>query len=309
MKNIFYSAVLMLCLFVFVPAQDFTLPLWSGAIPNYQETDEREIRDTTDIVRIRYVQKPSIAVYLPAKKIATGQAVIICPGGGYWILAYDWEGIDIAKWLNSKGIAAVVLKYRLPVSKSNIIRHQSPLLDSKRAMRLVRHHAEEWNINPDKVGVMGFSAGGHLASTLGTHFDLGISNTNDPIDTLSSRPDFMILIYPVITFSKPFMHEGSRNALLGEPADSALVTYYSNELQVKENTPPTFLIHAGDDQAVPVANSLVFYQALQAKGIPAEMHIYPEGGHGFSLAIDTYYLETWTDRCILWLKRLNRQFE
>jgi len=307
MKNIFYCTVLLICLLVLTPGQDFSLPLWSGSIPNYQETDEREIRDTTDIIIIRNVQKPSIAVYLPAKKIATGQAVVICPGGGYWILAYDWEGIDIAKWLNSKGIAAVVLKYRLPVSKSNIIRHESPLLDVKRAMRLVRHHALEWNINPDKVGIMGFSAGGHLASTLGTHFDLGISNTNDPVEMISSRPDFMILIYPVITFSKPFMHEGSKNALLGEPADSELVTSYSNELQVKENTPPTFLIHAGDDEAVPVENSLVFYQALKAKGIPAEMHIYPEGGHGFSLAIGSYYLESWTDRCIAWLKRLNRE--
>jgi acetyl esterase/lipase len=305
MKNILtYTSVLLAVLSLGV-TQDITLPLWSGAIPNYQKTNETEIRDTTDIVRIRSVQKPSFTVYLPAKKIATGQAVVICPGGGYWILAYDWEGIDIAKWLNSKGIAGIVLKYRLPVSKSNVIRHQSPLLDAQRALRLVRYHAAEWHINPDQVGIMGFSAGGHLASTLGTHFDLGNANAGDPIDSLSCRPDFMILVYPVITFSQSYMHQGSRNALLGEPADRGLITTYSNELQVKENTPPTFLVHAGDDKAVPVENSLVFYQALKAKGIPAEMHIYPEGGHGFSLAIDTYYLESWTDRCIDWLKRLN----
>jgi acetyl esterase/lipase len=291
----------------FSAAQNFTLPLWIDAIPNYQHTDEMEIRDTTDIVKISYVQQPAIDVYLPAKKNATGQAVIICPGGGYWILAYDWEGSDIAKWLNSKGVAAIVLKYRLPVSKSNIIRHESPLLDAKRAMRLVRFHAQTWQIKPDKIGIMGFSAGGHLASTLGTHFDPGDSTAQDPIEALSSRPDFMILVYPVITFCQPFMHRGSRNSLLGEAADTVMVTYFSNELQVKENTPPTFLVHAGDDDGVPVENSLVFYQALRAKKIPAEMHIYPEGGHGFSLAIGKYYLDTWTDRCIDWLQRLNLQ--
>jgi acetyl esterase/lipase len=289
----------------FSTAQNFTLPLWSETIPNYQETDEKEIRDTTDIVKISYVQQPEIAVYLPAKKIATGQAVVICPGGGYWILAYDWEGTDIAKWLNSKGIAAVVLKYRLPVSKSNIIRYKSPLLDAKQALRLVRYHAEAWHIQPDKIGIMGFSAGGHLASTLGTHFDLGDTTAKNSIESLSCRPDFMILIYPVITFSQPFTHTGSRNALLGETADTALVTYFSNERQVRENTPPTFLVHAGDDEGVPVENSLIFYQALKEKGIPAEMHIYPEGGHGFSLAIGTYYLDTWTDRCSDWLHQLN----
>ena len=301
--HIFYT--ILLVLLTVAQSQNFHLPLWEDKIPNFQRTDEKEVRDTTDIVRISYVQNPSLEVYLPAKKNATGQAVVICPGGGYWILAYDWEGSDIAKWLNSRGIAAVVLKYRLPVSKSNIIRHQSPLLDAKRAMRQVRYHAGEWNIKPDKIGIMGFSAGGHLASTLGTHFDLGSADKNDPVESQSSRPDFMILVYPVITFTQPFMHKGSKDALLGESPDTELIANFSNELQVKENTPPTFIIHAGDDKGVPVENSLVFYQALKDKGVPAEMHIYPEGGHGFSLAIGRYYLESWTERCIDWLQRLN----
>jgi acetyl esterase/lipase len=285
--------------------QNYTLPLWPDNIPNYQKTDEIEIRDTTDAVRISYVQKPDISVYLPSKGNATGQAVVICPGGGYRILAYDKEGTDIAKWLNSKGIAAIVLKYRLPLSKSNIVNHKSPLLDAQQAIRLTRYHANEWNIKKDKIGIMGFSAGGHLAATAGTHFDTGDASASDPVESMSSRPDFMVLVYPVITFSNSFMHKGSRNALLGEDPDSTLIKYYSNELQVKDNTPPTFIVHAGDDKSVPVENSLLFYHALKDKGIPAEFHIYPEGGHGFSLAIGKGYLETWPDRCIDWLRSLN----
>lgn len=286
-------------------AQNFTLPLWSGEIPNAKKSNEVEKHDTTEMVRISNVQTPDIAVFLPTKANATGQAVVICPGGGYYILAYDWEGTDFAKWLNSKGIAAVVLKYRLPTSNNNIIPHLSPLMDAQRALRLTRHHAQEWNIDTAKVGIMGFSAGGHLASTAGTHFDYGNAKATDPIEKWSSRPDFMILVYPVITFVNPALHSGSRNALLGENPDPKLLEYYSNELQVKADTPPTFLIHAGDDDGVPVDNSILFYQALRAKKIPAELHIYPLGGHGFSLAIGKGYLETWTERCADWLKGLN----
>lgn len=285
-------------------AQNFTLPLWSGEIPNSKKTNELEKRDTTEMVRISNVQTPDIAVFLPTKANATGQAVVICPGGGYYILAYDWEGTDFAKWLNSKGIAAIVLKYRLPVSKNHITPHLSPLMDAQRALRLTRYHAKEWNIDTAKVGIMGFSAGGHLASTAGTHFDYGKTSATDAVETFSARPDFMILVYPVITFSQPTMHSGSRGALLGQNPDPKLVTYYSNELQVQADTPPTFLVHAGDDEVVPVDNSILFYQALRAKKVPAELHIYPTGGHGFSLAIGHGYLQTWTERCADWLKNL-----
>ncbi len=301
---------ILLVIFVFLAlcgqTQDVTMPLWEGDIPNYRSTDETEQADTNGIVRISKVQKPDMAVYLPSKSNATGQAVVICPGGGYSILAYDWEGTDIAKWLNSEGITGIVLKYRLPGSESNIVRHKSPLLDAKRALRLTRYHSEDWNIDPNRIGVMGFSAGGHLASTLGTHFDEGKSGIGDPIAMASSRPDFMILVYPVISFDPKFGHIGSRNNLLGKNPDQELIDRFSNEKQVTADTPPTFLIHAGDDGGVPVENSLMFYKALREHDVPAEMHIFPEGGHGFSLALENEHLHTWTDLCINWMKNLEK---
>lgn len=288
-------------------AQEITLPLWpAGKVPNYQKTNETEKSDSTDIVRISKVQNPEIAVFIPSKKHATGQAVVICPGGGYGILAYNWEGTDVAKWFNSKGVAAIVLKYRLPNSKSNIIPHQSPLMDAQRAIRMVRANADKWNVKKDRVGIMGFSAGGHLASTAGTHFDNGNTNSADSIERLSCRPDFMILMYPVITMSKPTMHSGSRNNLIGQNPDSQLANFYSGELNVTKETPPAFLVHASDDKGVPAENSLLFYQALKEKNIPAEMHLYPKGGHGFGLALGIAGTESWTERCIEWLRGLNK---
>lgn len=288
-------------------SQEITLPLWpAGKVPNYQKTNETEKSDSTDIVRISKVQNPEIAVFIPSKKSATGQAVVICPGGGYAILAYNWEGTDVAKWLNSKGVTAIVLKYRLPNSKSNIVPHQSPLMDAQRALRLVRANADKWNIKKDRVGIMGFSAGGHLASTAGTHFDNGNASSTDSIERQSCRPDFMILMYPVITMSKPTMHVGSRNNLIGANPDAQLANFYSAELNVTKETPPTFLAHATDDKGVPVENSLMFYQALKDHNIPAEMHLYPKGGHGFGLALGIPETESWTDRCIDWLRNLNK---
>ncbi len=233
-------------------AQNHTLPLWS-VIPNYYESDEKENQKEGDMLWVTNVQEPNISVYLPAKKQATGQAVVICPGGGYYGLAYDWEGDDIARWYNSKGIAGIVLKYRLPISKSVINKQEVPLQDAQRAMRLVRHHADEWNIDKHRIGVMGFSAGGHLASTLGTHFDDETKLANkDSIDLLSARPDFMVLIYPVISMQENITHKGSKFALLGENPSKELVDYYSNELQITKDTPPTFLLHATDDKSVPL---------------------------------------------------------
>jgi acetyl esterase/lipase len=286
-------------------AQEINLPLWpSGKVPNYQKTEEKEIRDTSETIHIRLVQSPDITVYMPSKRNATGQAVIICPGGGYVNLSYSWEGTDVAKLLNAKGITAIVLKYRLPNSKSNIVSHLSPLLDAKRAIRMARYYAAKWNINKNKVGIMGFSAGGHLAATLGTHFDEGDINSKDSIEQFSSRPDFMVLVYPVISMSKTIMHGGSRNSLIGNSPADDLAKLYSNELQVTKTTPPTFLVHATDDRSVPVENSLLFYQALKDNGVPAEMHIYPAGGHGFGLALAKGYLETWTERLVDWLRGL-----
>ena len=306
MKKICFTACCLAVQFI-ATAQEITLPLWpAGKVPNFQKTNETEIRDTADIIRISKVQTPGITVYLPEKRNATGQAVVICPGGGYGMLAYEWEGTDIAKLFNSKGIAAIVLKYRLPNSKSNIVPNLSPLMDAKRAIRLVRYNAAQWNIKKEKIGIMGFSAGGHLASTLGTHFDIGDALSKDSIEQLSSRPDFMLLIYPVISMTKDIMHKGSRNNLIGDKPTDELAKLYSNELQVTSQTPPTLLIHAADDKAVPVENSTLFFQALKDNKVSVEMHIYPTGGHGFGLAIGKDYLATWTDRCIDWLRELNK---
>ncbi len=284
-------------------SQSFKMDLYpEGQIPNYKDVGEKEKWDTADIVRVSKVQVPDISVYLPAKKNMTGEAVIICPGGGYWILAYDWEGEDIAKFWNSRGIAAIVLKYRLPTSDAQIEPYKSPLMDAQRAMRMVRFHAKDWGIDPAKIGIMGFSAGGHLASSLSTHFDAGNPGAKDPVEKLSCRPDFSILMYPVISFTGEFQHSGSRKALVGE--DEELMKYFSNELQVTANTPPAILIHASDDKAVPVENSIVYYQALVKNGVKAEMHIYPEGGHGFSLAIGQGHLAGWTERVFEWVKSL-----
>jgi acetyl esterase/lipase len=286
--------------------QNMILPLWEGDPPNYRETGEVTIWDTSDIVRIRNVQQPDLAVFLPSRKNSTGRAVVICPGGGYQILAYDWEGTDIARWFNSMGIAAFVLKYRLPGSSSNLVPHISPLMDAQRAMRLVRHHAEKWNVDPAKIGIMGFSAGGHLASTLSTHFDAGDSSHTDPVEQQSCRPDFSILIYPVISFNDSITHAGSRRSLLGETPTAEMVRYYSNELQVAPETPPAILVHSGDDGAVPVENSIAYYRALQEMGIPAELHIYPYGGHGYSLAIGQGHLSTWPGRVADWISYISR---
>ncbi len=289
-------------------SQNFRINLYpEGEIPNFQATDEVEQRDTTDIVRIRTVQTPDIAVFLPSKKTATGEAVVICPGGGYWILAYDWEGEDIAKFWNSKGVAAIVLKYRLPTSKSQIIPHKSPLMDAQRAMRLVRYNAEKWNIDSGKIGIMGFSAGGHLASTLSTHYDRGNPEAEDPVERVSCRPDFSILIYPVISFAADFQHSGSHKALLGENPDPELIKYYSNELQVTDDTPPAILIHSSDDTGVPVQNSIAYYKALLKHDITAGMHIYPYGKHGYGLAVGQGYLSTWPERCYDWLIELGER--
>ena len=300
MKKSIFSLLLCLATGTLL-SQNFILPLWEGDPPNYRESGEMMKSDTTNIVRLSLVQHPDIAVFLPSKSNATGEAVVICPGGGYHILAYDWEGSDIARWFSSRGIAAVVLKYRLPVSKSNIVPHKTPLIDAQRAFRMVRFYAESWNIDPGKIGIMGFSAGGHLASTLSTHFDNGDQSNADPVEKMSCRPDFSILVYPVISFTETFRHSGSRAALLGEDPDPELVRYYSNEQQVTADTPPAILIHSGDDEGVPVQNSLAYYKALLKNGIPAEMHVYPYGRHGYSLAIGRGHLATWPDRVLEWI--------
>ncbi len=310
MKTVLKPSIIFIFLFIYVAkgfCQNYVLPIWDEKIPNRIETIEKEKQISNDILWITKVQIPTIAVFLPTKKHANGQAVLICPGGGYQGLAYDWEGTDIAKWLNSNGIAGIVLKYRLPSSTSLTNRHEVPLQDVQRALKLVRFNAEKWNISPKNIGVMGFSAGGHLASTLGTHFDEKFGYETNLIDSISARPDFMVLIYPVITMQEEYTHKGSRDALLGLHPDKVMIDYYSSELQVKAGAPTTFIIHSTDDPAVPVENSLLFYQALKRVGITSEMHIFPTGGHGYSLALNDDHLRTWSDLLINWLKETKQQ--
>jgi acetyl esterase/lipase len=306
------KAFTFLLLFLFVECvvsfgQDYRLPLYSGAIPNSKYTGATEKIEKKDIILISNVQTPDIAVYLPSPRFATGQAVIICPGGGYWVLAYDLEGTDIARYFNSIGVAAVVLKYRLPTYGNCIEPHKAPLMDAQRAMRLVRHNAAKWSINPEKIGIMGFSAGGHLASTLGTHFDYGNKEATDSIERQSCRPDFMILMYPVISFTDASVHSGSAEALVGKNPDKDLLVYYSSELQVKENTPPAFFALADNDDGVPVENSLLMYAALRKKKIPAELHILSEGKHGFGLGLNNEHVASWTTNLKLWMNSLDKK--
>ncbi|SIT16867.1 Acetyl esterase/lipase [Zobellia uliginosa] len=303
MKKITLFIVLAMSVNAF--SQDAIIPLWpEDKIPNAVASDEKEVHEQKDILRISKVQEPTIEVYLPSKKNATGQAMLIFPGGGYHILAYDWEGTDVAKFLNSKGIAGIVVKYRLPSSVSQTKQEDVPLIDAQRALRLVRSKAKTFHIDPNKIGAMGFSAGGHLASTLGTHFEEKVYAPIDAIDAISARPDFLALCYPVITFDQSSTHKGSQFNLLTKKPEPGALDRFSNEKQVTANTPPTFLLHATDDKAVPVENSLAFYKALVENDVPATLHIYPTGGHGFSLGLKDPYLRTWTDNLCEWLRSL-----
>jgi acetyl esterase/lipase len=262
------------------------VPLWEGAAPQSHGTTPNDI--------------PTLTVFLPPQTGAATSAVVICPGGGYEFLAFEHEGINEAQWFQARGVAAFVLKYRLP---SHGYRHPVPLLDAQRAIRLVRSHAADWKINPAKVGIMGFSAGGHLASTLETHFDAGSPQASDAVDRQSCRPDFAVLVYAVISLKDAITHHGSLNNLLGPHPDPKLVESLSNETQVTPQTPPTVLVHAVDDDVVPIENSRLMYAALQKAGVPSALQEYPHGGHGFGFGPEQKSAPPgWLDRAYAWLK-------
>lgn len=242
--------------------------------------------------------RPTLTITLPTGAGKNRSAVVICPGGGYGNLAVLHEGAQIADWLKERGICAFMLRYRHAPG----YQHPIPLGDAARAVRWVRAHAEEYGVAKDRIGIWGFSAGGHLASTLATHFDEGNPEAGDPIDRQSCRPDFAILCYPVITLKEPFVHRGSRRNLLGESADPALVESLSNETQVTERTPPTFLMHTWEDSPVPPENSILFYSALRKAKVPAELHIYEKGPHGVGLAQKDPVLSSWPERLADWLR-------
>jgi acetyl esterase/lipase len=245
----------------------------------------------------RDADSPTLTVYLPPKDKATGTAVVICPGGGYRNLAMDHEGHQVARWLNSLGAAAFIVKYRLAP-----YRHPAPLSDAQRAIRTVRARAGEWGVAPGRVGILGFSAGGHLASTAATHFDGGRADAEDPVERQSCRPDFAVLAYPVISLTEACTHKGSRDNLLGPQPDAKLLKGLSNETQVTAKTPPTFLVHTAEDKAVPPENSLLFFQALRKAGVPAELHVYEKGAHGLGLGKPGTPFASWPARCEEWLR-------
>jgi acetyl esterase/lipase len=258
------------------------LPLWpDGAVPGALGSEPDDI--------------PTLTVCPPVDR-NTGAAVVVCPGGGYGGLA-DHEGLPIAHWLNTLGVTGVVLRYRLGP------RYRHPLIhgDAARALRTVRANAATWSIDPDRIGILGFSAGGHLASTASNHFDAGEPTAPDPVDRQSSRPDLSILIYPVITLEGRAGHVGSRNNLLGESPDAALIEQLSNHRQITDRTPPTFLVHAADDGPVPVENSLIYALALEAAGVPFAMQVYEKGGHGFGLGNDEVTSQ-WPGQCARWMQ-------
>lgn len=283
-------------------AQTKIIDLWPNGVPNSKVDTSYKVQIDTSkyLIMESHVSNPTLGYYpAPASK-STGTAVIICPGGGYSILAIDIEGSLVAKWLNTLGITAFVLKYRLPDTSIMINKTIGPLQDAQRAMRIVRSHAKEWKINPHRIGIMGFSAGGHVASTLSTHYNQKVYNVKDSV---SARPDFSLLIYPVISMRKSITHMGSRINLLGKNPSKALVRLYSNELQVNKNTPPAFLVQAMDDNVVPVQNSIDYALALHKYKIPVELHLYERGGHGFGLARNTKDTESsWPEACEEWLK-------
>ena len=274
------------------------ISLYPNVVPNSIATPHKEnttIRDDK-VLRIAKVSVPTLTIFKPVKP--NGKSVIICPGGGYSILAFEKEGTRVAQELNRWGVTAFVLKYRLPDDTSNIDKSVAPLQDAQQAIRYVRTHAAEFGVNRNAVGIMGFSAGGHLAATAATHGSYAADPTN--ADTTSARPDFAILIYPVISFDSSITHKGSRNNLVGGKPSVEKVQFFSNELQVNSNTPPAFLVHAGDDASVPVENSLRFYQACKQNKVPAELHVYPKGGHGFGM-YNTTTTDNWMDRLQHWL--------
>jgi len=293
--RIFLSAIVFTTLTVC--AQEKPIPLYPDGVPNSKKAPADYVEVTDHNSWITKVTQPRLIPFFPEPGKANGAAVVICPGGSYAGLASSYEGTDVARAFAKSGITAFVLIYRLPSEAIMIDPSIGPLQDAQTAILTVRKNAAEWHLDPQKIGIMGFSAGGHLASTEGTHFDRPVIDNNDHI---SLRPDFMLLLYPVIDFGA-YTHRGSRENLIGKTPNPQQIELYSNEKQVNPNTPPTFLVHAEDDNVVPVQNSLLFYEALLDNKVKAEMHLFQEGGHGFGMN-NPKNKGKWFDWAIAWLE-------
>lgn len=275
-----------------------TFALYDSSIPNAKECADLEYtRANNEVDSLTFnVSVPTLTVYRPGAEYKAGTSVIICPGGGYHVLLTKREGSDIARAFAAFGVTAFVLKYRLPSERTMIDKSIGSLQDAQQAIKIVRENANKWDLDPGKIGIMGFSAGGHVASSLGTHFERALV-ANDGGTSL--RPDFMLLVNPVISFNAEIGHSGSRDNLLGKSPDKSTRDFFSNELQVTAATPVTWLTHSSADKVVAVANSITFYNALARNGISAELHLYAKGEHGF-LTAPTF--DEWFGRCIYWMK-------
>jgi acetyl esterase/lipase len=273
-----------------------TVDLYPKGVPGSKKVSTGTYVEKTVNTRASKVSKPVLVPFFPEKGKANGAAIVICPGGGYAILSMENEGYSIARKFNEIGVTAFILKYRLPSDSIMVDKTIGPLQDAQRAIQLVRQRSAEWGVNPAKVGIIGFSAGGHLASTALTHFDKAVIDNKDNI---SLRPDFGVLLYPVVNLAE-LAHKGSRDNLLGKTPTPEMLDLYSNEKQVTATTPPTFLVHAEDDKTVPVMNSIVFYQAMVKAGVKGELHTYQAGGHGFGLNNKTTK-DQWFDHLKNWM--------
>ena len=306
MRGYFWIAAVLLTTPLAGAADPITLNLLPGDPPAgavaAEKTDGRKRAGDIPDAFIRDVRWPTLTVYLPEKEKATGAAVVICPGGGYSGVAIDKEGHEVARWLNSLGVAGIVLKYRMPKPAETGDALPHPTADARRAIRLVRSRAGEWSLDPSRVGILGFSAGGHLAATAAPQWEEASPAAADPLAKFSTRPDFAVLIYPVITFVDPAaQHTGSRNNLLGKDADPKRVESFSAELRVTAKTPPTFLVHSKDDP-VKVRNSELFAEACRKAGVPAELVTFDKGGHGYGLGVNGGEPATWPAKCAAWMK-------
>lgn len=299
LKRITFSFLLFSGIFS-LNAQNQVIPLWNKIPDEIKSTDYKEKESITNgkLESTTQVTVPTLSIFIPKNAKPNTSAVIICPGGGYMHLAFDKEGTKIAEWFNSLGIAAFVLKYRLPNDLIMKNKNVGPLQDAQEAIRYVRQNAVKWNIDPKNIGILGFSAGGHLAATLSTHYD---DKVYESAFKVSARPDFSLLIYPVISMENEITHKGSQTNLLGNNPSQDLIDFYSNEKRVTAQTPPAFLIHATDDTVVLPENSIDYYLALKKNGVTAELHLYEKGGHGFGLGVNDTS-KFWTRDCVEWLK-------
>ncbi|MDR7209867.1 alpha/beta hydrolase [Flavobacterium piscis] len=303
MKSIKQIVLTFVCLVVVAGnlfGQSKVIEVWNGKVPgSIQNPNYKQVIDSAYYIKLRNISKPIIEVYPASADNNSGTAVVVCPGGGYYGVSFVGEGQEIAKWLNSLGISAVVLHYRLPNDVIMKDKSIGPLQDGQEAIRIVRRNAKQWGIDPHKIGIMGFSAGGHLASTIATHFN---EKVYESVDATSARPDFSLLIYPVISMEESITHKGSQVNLLGSNPSLGQIKYFSNELQVNAETPPAFLVHSIDDGAVPVQNSIGYATAMQKHHVPCELHIYQTGGHGYGLGRSKNTESSWPEACRKWLE-------